>query len=192
MTPHSRRFLDRLLVSSSTDLFSAYGVMVDRKLAPSAADTNELLDQSSGGIIRFSGDAVSGSLLVVGSFDFLSACRPPSLRAKTLAVASVTDWIFVRDWSMELTNQLLGRIRNQLYGYGVTLEVRSPTAVSGHPLAVSIRGRTSEPMRFVTKAGHAAMIWLDVTAADAFDQIASRRPDSSSPAVPKEGEVVVF
>jgi hypothetical protein len=192
MMPQSHRFLERQLATSCTDLFSSYGVMVDRR-ATSPEDKIANLDQSSGGIMRFAGDTLSGSLLVVGSFKFLAECRPPSLRAKALAVSSVTDWMFVRDWSMELANQLLGRIRNRLYAYGVTLDVRAPTAVSGHPLSVSIRGRATEPVRFVTKSGDAVMVWLDVVASPEFDEVVMRKPaPAPSPDVPKEGDVLVF
>ena len=122
-----------------------------------------------------------------------SFCRPLPLcdYYKALTTASATDWILVRDWSMELANQLLGRIRNRLSGYALVVDPKSPTAVSGHPLAVSIRARKADPFQFATASKQTVRVWFAATPGANFEQAILRKPDPP-PTVPKEGEVLVF
>jgi hypothetical protein len=134
---------------------------------------------------------LNGSILLVGSFEFLTACRPVPLRTRPLTMSSATDWILVRDWSMELANQLVGRMRNRLYEYGVVLDIKCPTAVSGLPLAVSIRGQSRPPLQFLASGKHALRVWLDASASPAFEKAILTKPNPP-PTIPKEGEAILF
>lgn len=135
------------------------------------------------GIIDFSGDALSGSAVFLSAFEFFAtllsgATRPP------LRTQSAADWIRVRDASMELTNQLVGRIKNLLCNYGIIVEPSLPRAVSGYPLRVTVRERTVAPHVYIG-GGREVFIWFEAVVKDAsaptppFERIA-------------EGDLVVF
>jgi hypothetical protein len=190
MSARNTEFLDRLTFDASTDLFAGQGVSLERRPASPLAATGDTTDGSCGGLISFSSPALSGSLLVVGSFTFLASCRPPQ-PARALAPSSSTDWILIRDWSMEIANQLLGRMRNRLYRYGMTLDAKAPTAVSGVPLAISIRARRSDPLQFLASGKHTLRVWLDVTLGSDFDAALDRGPVNPS-GIPREGDVILF
>jgi chemotaxis protein CheX len=185
------KFFERMVLDSCPDVFSAYRVSLERKPASPMRDGVDSPDVSSGGLLGFSGEGVSGSLLIVASFEFLAGCRPPALRTKTLTPSSSTDWILVRDWAMELANQLVGRIRNKLYLHGIALDQRCPTAVSGHALAVSIRSRRNEPLQFATPGKQCVRVWIDATVQPSFESAVASKLDPP-PTVPNDGEVLVF
>jgi hypothetical protein len=187
----SAEVLADLVTSSCMELFAAYGVALDRKQAALLAAKPASPEASAGGMVNFSGPLVGGSLLLVAPFAFLAECRPDPLRTRQLAMSSSSDWILVRDWSMELSNQLVGRLRNRLYDRDVTVDVRGPTAVSGHPLAITIGGRKGEPMQFVTPQKHLVGVWMDVTTSPGFDAAMARKPVAPG-ASAKEGDVLLF
>ena len=191
MKPRGAEFLENIVLGSSSELFAAYGAVLERKSPTAMTDPSDAAEVCSGGLIAFAGSLITGSLLVVSSFQFLASCRPASLRSKTLSMSSATDWILVRDWSMELANQLLGRVRNRLYQYGISVDAKCPTAVSGHPLAVSVRARKVPPFQFATSGKQTVRIWLDATTSASFEKAVLRKPDPP-PTIPKVGEVLVF
>ncbi|AKU94839.1 hypothetical protein AKJ09_01503 [Labilithrix luteola] len=193
MKSRSREFLDRVVPAACVDLFGAYGITIRPKSAPAVGGSSRppfAPDECSGGLVSFSGDLMSGSLLLVGSFEFLSSSRPPEVRRRPLTSSSSADWILVRDWSMELVNQLLGRIRNRLHVHRVALETKCPTAVSGPSLGVAMRSRTSTPFEFATSTpGQVVCVWLDATLSPSVE-LGATVDDTAT--LQKEGEVVVF
>jgi hypothetical protein len=188
MNSRSSEFLERLAQNAAIDLFAAYGVTLDRKPVTPMGDA-EGPDVSSGGVIGFRGKDLDGSLLVVGTFSLLAECRPQPPKPGPLSISSASDWILVRDWSMELANQLLGRIRNRLREYGIEVQVKLPTAVSGYPLAVSIRRRTSTALQFATSNKHTLRLWFDAAPGPKFEATILSKANA---ALPKEGDVVLF
>jgi hypothetical protein len=188
MNSRTTEFLERLGQDAATGLFAAYGVKLERSRVTPMGGT-EGPDVSSGGIIAFQGKDLNGSLLVVGTFDLLAACRPQPPKPGPLSKASASDWLLVRDWSMELANQLFGRIRNRLREHGIEVEVGLPRAVSGYPLAVSIRTRTSTALQFATSSKDALRLWLDATPGPMFEAAIMSK---ANPTSPKEGDVLLF
>jgi hypothetical protein len=190
MSARNTEFLDRLTFDACCDFFAAHGVSLERRPASPLAATGDTTDTSCGGLIAFTSPAISGSLFVVGSFAFLASCRPPQV-TRALAPSSSTDWILIRDWSMEIANQLLGRMRNRLYRYGISLDAKAPTAVSGVPLAISIRGRRSDPLQFLASGRHSLRVWLDAALGSEFDAALDGGPVNPA-GVPREGDVIIF
>jgi hypothetical protein len=179
-----------LVTISCAELFAAYGVALDRKQPAAMAVKPAPPEASAGGMVNFSGALVSGSLLLVAPFEFLADCRSGP-RTQRLSRSSSSDWILVRDWSMELANQLVGRVRNRLCDHEVTIDVRGPTALSAHPLAITIGGRKGEPLRFVTPQKHLVRVWMDATMSPGFDAAMARKPATQG-ATAKEGDVLLF
>jgi hypothetical protein len=188
MNSRSSEFLERLAHDTTTGLFAAYGLTLERRPFAPVGDA-EGPDVSCGGVIGFRGQDLTGSLLVVGNFALLSACRPQPPKPGPLSMSSASDWLLVRDWSMELANQLLGRMRNRLREYGIEVQVRLPTAVSGYPLAVSIRSRTSTPLQFATSSKQMLRLWFDAAPGPGFEAAIKSKVLA---ALPKEGDVLLF
>lgn len=193
MKSRSREFLDRVVPAACVDLFGAYGIGIRQKSAPTAPGSSRppfAPDEYSGGLVSFSGDVMTGSLLLVGSFEFLASSRPPEVRRRALSASSSADWILVRDWSMELVNQLLGRVRNRLHVHRVALETKCPTAVSGPSLGVAMRSRTSTPFEFSTGIpGQVVCVWFDATVSPSVE-LGTLVDDTAT--LQKEGDVVIF
>jgi hypothetical protein len=185
---HERDFLDSLVTGACTELFGAYGVNLTRNAGSPPVEAPEV---SSGGVLAFSSDAMKGTILLVASFDLLAASRPPETRRQLLTSSSAADWLIVRDWSMELVNQLFGRIRNKMYGYGVRLTAKAPTAVSGQALAVAMRLRTSAPYNFLVPDGRGMRLWLDGSLSPGFTP-GPLPADPQGTGNVREGDVLVF
>jgi hypothetical protein len=183
----AREFFDAVVEDSCAELFRAYGIHVTRRAATVPVAAPEV---STGGILTFVGDGLTGSILLVGSFDFVSGCRPAETRRQPLAICSAADWLIVRDWSMELVNQLFGRIRNKVYRHDVRLKAKAPSAVSGAALGVAIRLRTSNPYEFSADDGRGLRVWLDTSLGPSFSFIPSPAPVSVGTV--KEGDIVLF
>jgi hypothetical protein len=178
--------LERIVPMACTEVFAAYGVSAalrDASAGRPAVDS----DVHCGGLQRFiATPGGAGSALLVAPFEFLSRCGPPTLRSRTLTRSSASDWILVRDWSMELANQVVGRVKNRLLPYGVTLQTSCPTAVSGHPLALATRERSFRPYVFAAERD-VLSVWFWI--ADAAVAITDPPKVLS---IPQEGNLILF
>ena len=157
--------LAHIIDLASRGLFEHYEVpLVDLGAAREAA-TN----LRSCGIIGFSGDDMRGTLL---------------LGASAGALPGDGDTAH-RDWLAELTNQLLGRIKNQLLTYGITIYSSTPLVLRGDHLAPM--GDGPPPHLYATADGVIA-VWLDAEARPdlAFAEVA----DTSATVM--EGEAMMF
>jgi hypothetical protein len=127
------------------------------------------------GLIGFSGKSIRGNLVLASSAEPLERSNP----ARTVAV---------RDWMGELTNQLLGRIKNQLLLYKVELKVSTPLILrESHMADLAARKVPSAALR----GGSAGLVrvWMDVTLSPGFQM--SDHPDPSL-AGPTESETLFF
>jgi chemotaxis protein CheX len=179
--------MERLVPEACGELFSAYGVSL-RRLPASTPVGDGWNDESSGGQVTFTSASMTGSLVMVSSFRFFASCRPSEVRTRPLKKASSADWILVRDWTTELVNQLLGRIRNRLYTYGVPLDWKNPVALSGHSLVVAMKPRSKADFEFSGPDAQTLRVWLDAKFGPTFSSI----PPKDAAAVPNEGDVILF
>ncbi len=134
-----------------------------KKHAP--ADVTPLLarpENYAAGIIEFSGDGISGSVMFLSDFKFFAASLPAAGR-KGANPHLAADRLRIRDLAMELSNQLLGRIRNQLYRRGVVLEPTLPHAASDDAIRVVVRERKQPPHVYLA-GEHKVFIWFDANA----------------------------
>jgi hypothetical protein len=155
--------------SSCHELFSAYSVPLTQLDAADIARSR--LEYC--GVIGFTGDDMRGALL-------LGSSREP-----LVAVGSTDDAI--RDWLAELTNQLLGRVKNQLVLLGPVIHVSTPIVLRGDYLS-PMSAHDLEPHLFTTPQGGLVSVWLDAEIKPGL--VLSETPDMSATTL--EGEALLF
>jgi len=155
----------RLVPNACEELLSAAGGRPKKQATPDVAALMARPQDFAAGIVDFGGETMTGSLIFLSAFDFFAVFGPHGARATELKRQSAADWVRVRDCAMEMSNQLLGRIKNQLRKIGVGVEPKLPRAVSGYALTVTVRERTEKPLAYVG-AGFEVFIWFDAVVKD--------------------------
>ena len=125
------RIIDIIVQRATIDLFGSYGMAI----APSSGpDTKKTPYYDYLALVNFSSAQFRGSLTFSASPATLGAMKKDLVT--TLAQ---------RDWTRELANQLMGRIKNKLIRYQLTLEATLPQIVDCRTYATSpaVRGRSS-------------------------------------------------
>jgi hypothetical protein len=130
----ARTAVDSILHSSAVELFHAEGVAV-APLRPTAVGAQQRFYEWVG-VVAFDAPNLSGTLCV-------SVPRAVWL-ARSTGVGAPTDSAALADWSRELANQLIGRIKTRLIKFQVELRPRPPTALSGAVLEPNRRRTASE------------------------------------------------
>ena len=170
---------ERLATDACADLLASIGY---RAVPRQKVDIARVLlrpQEYAAGVVEFSGEVLRGKVVLLSAFEFFASSR----RAGTLSPQSAGDWIRVRDWTMELTNQLMGRIRNRLCTIGVIVDAGLPQAASGHALVVTVRERKGAYRAFAGE--HDIVVW--------FEPCLLAAPAEGPHAAPvSEGEVLTF
>ncbi len=109
----NRAVLDVIIRSATVGLFHSYGVAAGPQLQAKPASAHE---SSLCGSIRFNGKGFEGVLELVVPDPVLVRVRNQPLTAHTS-----------RDVIRELTNQLMGRIKNKLLSFQVSLTLSLPS-----------------------------------------------------------------
>lgn len=164
--------LGAALQKACLELLSDYG------LAGSIEDAALLSDPPTSsylGVVDFEGNELRGRVLLSASQQVIekTAHAAPGMHGHVSTLS---------DWTCELTNQLIGRVKNKLRPYNVVMEVSSPRLISRRtvlPTGPVIR------YRFRCDGGSFSGI-LEVTIAPGL--ILSEHP--SDQALPEEGELI--
>lgn len=131
-----------------TELFQAYSL--DAEPTSSA----HVADDPTVGVIGFTASKLRGNL----------ALLVPA--AVIRATQSGSDPM---DWTGELTNQFLGRLKNKLIGYGVALEISTPLVVAGLSLRLQEPpGTYTQRVDCTTSAGPVHAL-ISVRTAEGFE-----------------------
>jgi len=156
-----------LVEESCIALFSDYLIAIKRSNEP--APTQQV---AFCGVIGFTGDDMCGSLM-------LACSREP------LELTQVSGDAMMRDWIAELTNQLLGRVKNRLLACGTAIYSAVPVVLSGERIAPIATQRLGH--LFIADAG-VVSVWFDteLRADFAFSTV-----DDTS-AIGREGEAIFF
>jgi chemotaxis protein CheX len=80
---------------------------------------------------------MKGALAVVAPLSFFRATYPTSLSAGTATSEDLADW------AGELTNQLLGRLKNRLAQLGLNFSIGAPVVIKGDHLRLRFRNGPS-------------------------------------------------
>lgn len=189
MSSHCIDVLSRLVPESTVALFAGCGVPVVQAGTKSLPKKVASKPPTVAGVVGFTGDYLRGTLIVATSFQFVDLSRPAELRARKLSPDRASDWIAVRDWSAELANQLLGRIKRRLFVFNVRLEASTPTALSGPMLAMA-KPKSKSAVAFVfTHGEHEVAVHFDGEIDPRLDLTQARKDMQES--VP-EGRVILF
>ncbi len=166
--------LNELVMQCTIDLFQVGGVEVR-----AVAERQHSMEYAV--VVGFSGDKLRG---VIGLGMASGALGELATRH-----AGTGDAVVGQDWLGETGNQLLGRIRNRLLGYGVVVSIALPTVLRGvelRLLATNVPGLSTYV--FASDVGDVC-VWLDVSWEQGF-----ALPTSDDPALrgTPEGFVDLF
>lgn len=173
--------IDGLVVSCTEALFTSMGLPLEHLgvVDDAAAPQHQTL-----GIMGFGGVQMRGALLLSADVAALAGTHPV-----TTSRAAVPEEE-LRDWSGELANQLLGRIKNQLLSYGLVIQLSTPTTISGLDLrlGVSTRNTLCLPHRFRTSGSEFQVRFEAVAESDVhFTAVAPADADIGA-----EGDMMMF
>lgn len=155
-----------LTKTCSVELFETYGVSVEF-----CADDREP-DVELAGIIGFTRDNMRGAMIV--------GTTSPVLEKSQAAAHNSSR----RDWSAELANQLLGRVKNRMVARGVDLQMTTPLALRGKALTVDDEGQM-EVFDFEGPDGN-VRVWLDLELSGEVEVRATEEKIAS------EGDMMLF
>ncbi len=140
-------------------------------------------DHDVAGTIGFTSPELRGAVLLTARREVLARAWPVELRTR---VPSEDD---VADWAGELINQLLGRVKNALVPYGLTIEQSMPTVVTGWRLHRA-HASTNLARRYLFEAGGGSIaVYFDAVATQG---LTLPEPKSDSPRAVAEGDVQLF
>jgi hypothetical protein len=154
-------FFTNMAAESWIELLAAYGVEVT---ATAAGWENHTDEPVLFGVIGFGGKGMRATCLIGAERTLVEA----SCRAKSRP----------RDWIAELANQLVGRLKMKLLGYGVSVTMTTPLALSGVRVTPLPRSDT-DPVGFTSQRG-AALLWLEIET-DEDLVLSPKRPLSVEP-----------
>lgn len=176
MDSEQRAFVENALTASVVELFASYGVqcIADAQPAPAA-------DAELSSIIGFRGKDLRGGLAFVVTSDLAAELLPVSRSPEQPELQ-------LRDWSAEMSNQLLGRLKNKLAAKAIDFKVGSPACFTGRSVRlVFMPARESFTLTFRVAAG-TARIHLDCSIREGvpFDL------DIQDLRIVAEGDVLLF
>jgi chemotaxis protein CheX len=171
VTARVKETFDSIVTTATVELFASSGVTI----VPAAATPS--LDRVA--VIGFGGGGLRGSLGLGVSTGLLERIALPGREPGT----RLHD-----DWLSEMSNQLLGRVKNRLLRHGVTIAIALPMVLRG--LRVELVGASKELWAYpFDSEGGSLCVWLDVLTDPEF----TLAPTSDEGLdIPSEGELILF
>jgi CheY-specific phosphatase CheX len=120
MNQESLQRIDDFLSGSAIELFSSHGLQVE----PCAYGA-EGIDSPFAATIGFASDNLRGVLVLTLARQVAVKSLPSSLRS-----GNTGDEI-VADWTGELSNQMLGRLKNRFHAAGIGISLGTPVVFMG-------------------------------------------------------------
>ena len=136
-----RETLRTVLVAKAHDLFFDYGVPCET--VSSVGDASRELCA----ILGFTNPQLSGAVVVCATPDAISSSNPIGDGA-------------TRSWVAELTNQLVGRFKNELLGMGIEIVMSIPVVLTASQLT-PLHHLASPPARLAVGSGFLTT-WVEV------------------------------
>ena len=170
----NKNIIDEIIRECAVELFSQQGTEL-------ASGAESLDPHDYVAVIGFYGDSMRGAL-GIGLDRAIVAQILESAGAASSARGMLEDWVG------EAANQLLGRVKNRLLGYGVTLGLALPMVLRG--VEVHLVKATSEIWQYRFACAQGGMtIWFD---ARIDDGIVLERQSGPDQMVASEGALTLF
>ncbi|MCX6130928.1 MAG: chemotaxis protein CheX [Proteobacteria bacterium] len=112
------------------EFLSANPGLTEYRLTYADAAIGDTIQVSFASVLGYSGDLIKGSLVVSCEKQLLDKSHP------NLAMGMPVDESDLLDWVGEMTNQLLGRIKNKISGIGIKFSMSTPTTVTGKSMQI--------------------------------------------------------
>jgi Chemotaxis phosphatase CheX len=173
---HNYAILEQLLRDCCVELMADYGLPATPAMPLAALEPSADVSIAA---IDFSGRDLRGTI----GLRMTSSVVLETYRA-ALGVSVQVGTAAANDWTCELVNQLIGRLKNKLRSYNVSFNVNTPRILATFPVAELERALRS---RFVSDRGNLAG-YLDVMIAPGFTFLDSPR---EQPLI-SEGDLVLF
>lgn len=182
MDTQQRNLINDIVVEGTTSLFAAFGVSLQTAGAFDVAPSSQGIKIA---VIGFAGKQMCGSLLLNASDELLRSSYP--VHGTTPDVAAHD----LRDWTGELSNQLLGRIKKKLLGYGVVIQLSTPITLSGSEVRIGPPMPEAEclPYRFASESGWVQVRFEVMTDPDLVLTVA---PPKVTDEIATEGDFLMF
>jgi hypothetical protein len=142
--------IERCVSESCLGLFHDYALPLSRVLQGELPNAELLFC----GVVGFTGEQMRGTLMLATSSEPLGRTSP--MRDASL-----------REWIAELSNQLLGRIKNRLLVHGVDLHLSTPVVLRGNHIAPLSRAELV-PYAFSCDGGYVC-VWFDAEVLGGLD-----------------------
>jgi CheY-specific phosphatase CheX len=147
----NEEIVELIASESCISLFNDYSLELRRADERCPVEDVELLYC---GVIGFTGDQMRGAVM-------LASTREPLGRTSPVSDTSLREWI------AELSNQLLGRVKNKLLPRGVVLHASTPVVLRGQHLTPLTRTEL-KPLTFECENG-CVCVWMDVEFVEGVD-----------------------
>lgn len=166
------RPLDDLVFDCCRELFAAYELHVEPRGREHFPATENL---ALCGVMGFGGKQMRGALVLATTKEPLELTNPGHVDSQ-------------RDWVCELSNQLMGRVKNRLLAMGAEIHLATPAGLSGENLCPSPRALRA-PQVFAAANGFVC-VWIDCEFAKDFDlpPVTAENPAAAI----AEGETLLF
>lgn len=180
MTPASIQFLDETIVDAVGSIFGLAGEAVTVPIR------GVLVSASEGSIaatVGFTSAEVRGAVVTMTSAKLIAAAWPRELRSSAPGERDISDW------AGELTNQLVGRLKNRLAASGLVLVQSTPTVIVGRHLDKAAATGTLARRYVFQGAEGVLVVCLDIVTDGHFDLHLARQGGSLSA---PEGHLELF
>lgn len=154
MDEQRQRFVRDALEASVTELFDAYGVTCDVDSREPGQDQQLQL----GSLIGFRGKRARGGLAFVAPAELISHLLPVPTDERAVELQ-------LRDWTAEIANQLLGRLKNKLSVKAIDFDTGTAVCFTGMSVRLVFLS-AGDGMSITFRAGDAALrVHLDCSIA---------------------------
>jgi len=162
------KLVDKIAEEACTSLFQAYGVPLET--VPAFGATAPTLSA----VIGFSGPGIRGTCI-------LAATESPINMSNPIGGSP-------RVWIAELSNQLVGRIKNKLLAHGAEVYVTTPVVLRGELLA-PVDGASNKmlPRVFASEGGN-VFVWIELETDPTLVLSLTPGPEAAA----EEGEQMMF
>lgn len=158
-----------LSIEAVISIFAAYGLSLQmtRRAAPGVRSVVKLGMEAGvgtfdlGALVNFAGPEVRGSLLLASTADVIAPTRPCAPK-RFAALAPPARTIMTRDWTGELANQVLGRMKTSLAGFGISFDTHPPVPLSDDALLRVAPKASDTRLMLFRSPGGAVGFWFDI------------------------------